>query len=210
MTASGSSAAPTSAAQGISATCTGSRTNTAITPLSKFGTGTSRSGPKKITARSAGATIPGTQPGEDPLAFYAALGQEMLKFPAPAADRPLLDQLKAVGVGPGLSPAKAQLSADTLRGLRDAVTQGPNKVLSAALALYLQDFAQAQRLPRDRSRRVGHELHAAGDRRPARASVASGQASRPTRSRCSTTRGSADGIEALRPRTSRRAACRSR
>ena len=66
----------------------------------------------------------------------------MLKFPAPAADRPLLSQLKTVGIGPGLSPAHARLSADTLRGLRDAVTQGPSKVLSAALALYLKGFAK--------------------------------------------------------------------
>ena len=114
----------------------------AITPLSRFGTRHKPRRLKKISAPSAGATIPGTQPGEDPLAFYDALGQEMLKFPAPPADRPLLDQLKAVGVGPGLSPTRAQVSADTLRGLRDAVTQGPNKVLSAALALYLQDFAK--------------------------------------------------------------------
>jgi hypothetical protein len=40
-----------------------------------------------------------------------------------------------------LSPAGAHLSADTLRGLRDAVTQGPDKVLAAALHLYLQGFA---------------------------------------------------------------------
>ena len=62
--------------------------------------------------------------------FYTALGKEMLKFPPPAADRPLLAQLQAVGIGPGLNPANAHLSADTLRGLRDAVTQGPSKVLS--------------------------------------------------------------------------------
>ena len=113
-----------------------------ITPLSRFGTRYKPRPPRKIITKSTEATIPGTQPGEDPLAFYAALGQEMLKFPAPPADRPLLEQLKAVGVGPGLSPTKAHLSADTLRGLRDAVTQGPNKVLSAALALYLQEFAK--------------------------------------------------------------------
>ena len=113
-----------------------------ITPLSKFGTRYQPPRPKKIIKKSTEATIPGTQPGEDSLAFYAALGKEMLKFPAPAADRPLLAQLRAVGVGPGLSPAKARLSADTLRGLRDAVKQGPNKVLSDAMALYFQRFAK--------------------------------------------------------------------
>ena len=113
-----------------------------ITPLSRFGTSYKPARPAKIITKPIDATIPGTQPGEDPLVFYVALGKEMLKFPAPAADQPLLAQLKAVGVGPGLSPADAHLSADTLRGLREAVTQGPNKVLSAALALYLQGFAK--------------------------------------------------------------------
>lgn len=113
-----------------------------ITPLSKFGTPYKPPPPKKTITKSIVATIPGTQPGQDPLAFYTALGKEMLKFPAPAADQPLLRQLKAVGIGPGLNPANAHLSADTLRGLRDAVTRGPNKVLSDGLALYFQQFSK--------------------------------------------------------------------
>ncbi len=113
-----------------------------ITPLSKFGTSYTPPAPKKAVTKPTEATIPGTQPGEDPLAFYTALGKEMLKFPAPAADRPLLTQLRTLGIGPGLSPAKAHLSADMLRGLRDSVVQGPTKVLSAALALYMRGFAK--------------------------------------------------------------------
>ncbi len=113
-----------------------------ITPLSKFGSRYKPPRPRKLITKSTEATIPGTQPGEDPLAFYTALGKEMLRFPAPAADRPLLAKLRAVGIGPGLSPANAHLSADTLRGLRAAVAQGPNQVLSDALALYLQGFAR--------------------------------------------------------------------
>lgn len=112
-----------------------------VTPLSQFVRGQKPKAPKYGKQTGITTTIPGTQPGENPLAFYAALGREMLKFPAPAADQPLLRQLKTVGVGPGLNPAKAGLSADTLRGLRDAVTQGPGKVLSAAIALYLKGFA---------------------------------------------------------------------
>ena len=111
-----------------------------VTPLSRFGTRYKPGRPRKILTRSTGHTIPGTQPGEDPLAFYSALGREMLKFPAPAADRPLLAQLRGVGIGPGLRPTKMQLSADTLRGLRDAVVQGPNTVLTDALRLYFQEF----------------------------------------------------------------------
>ena len=73
-----------------------------ITPLSKVRHPVQPRRPKKIIKKSTDATIPGTQPGEDPLAFYAALGKEMLKFPAPAADRALLAQLREVGVGPRL------------------------------------------------------------------------------------------------------------
>ena len=111
-----------------------------VTPLSRFGTRYKPGRPRKIFTKSTEHTIPGTQPGEDPLAFYSALGREMLKFPAPAADRPLLAQLRGVGIGPGLRPTKMQLSADTLRGLRDAVIQGPNAVLTDALRLYFQEF----------------------------------------------------------------------
>ena len=111
-----------------------------ITPLSKLGTSYKPPAPKNIVTMPTTATIPGTQPGQDPLAFYAALGREMLKFPAPAADHPLLARLKTLGIGPGRNPANAHLSADTLRGLRDAVTQGPGKVTAAALNLYMQGF----------------------------------------------------------------------
>ena len=113
-----------------------------LTPLAKFGTRYKPRPPKRVDRRSAEATIPGTRPGEDPLAFYAALGKEMRKFPPPAADRPLLTRLRVVGIGPGRCPSNAHLSADTVRGLRDAVTQGPNTVLSAALALYSKQSAK--------------------------------------------------------------------
>ena len=91
----------------------------------------------------------------------------MLKFPPQAADLPLLAKLRAAGVGPGLRPANAHLSDDTLRGLRDAVAQGPSKVVSAALTLYFKQFSQAQWLPRDRSRGewgTNYTLRAIGDR----------------------------------------------
>lgn len=96
----------------------------AITPLSKFGTSHAAPRPKHIVTSSTETAIPGTQPGEDPLAFYAALGWEMRTFPAPARDRPLLNRIRAIGVGPGLAPATAHLSTAMFQGLRDAVTQG--------------------------------------------------------------------------------------
>ena len=110
-----------------------------ITPLSKFGTNYKPAPPKHPKRKLRFATIPGTQPGQDPLAFYAALGRELTRFAPPAADRPLLHQLKAIGVGPGLNPAKdSSLSADTLRGMRDAVTNGPANLKTELTQLYVQ------------------------------------------------------------------------
>ena len=142
MTAYGSSGGRTSVARRTSAGCTGSRTTTPSRRCRSSAPRYKPRPPRKIITKSTEATIPGTQPGQDPLAFYTALGKEMRKFPAPAADKPLLAQLRTVGIGPGLNPAKANLSADTLRGLRDAVTQGPSKVTSAALGLYFHQFAK--------------------------------------------------------------------
>jgi hypothetical protein len=112
-----------------------------ITPLSKFGTDWKPTKPKHPNRTVHNATIPGTQPGENPLNFYVALGKEMQLFPAPARDNALLAKLRPYGIGPGLSPLKAHLSADTLHGLADAVTQGPAAVQTAALKLYLTGFA---------------------------------------------------------------------
>ncbi|MFX8743387.1 hypothetical protein ABTM45_19525, partial [Acinetobacter baumannii] len=58
------------------------------------------------------------------------------------ADAVMLRTLAPIGVGPGLSVTGAHLSADTLRGMRDAVTEGHAKLVSAFLGLYLQDFVR--------------------------------------------------------------------
>ncbi len=112
-----------------------------ITPLSNFGTSWRPAAPRRIIRDAPATTIPGTQPGEDPMRFFVALDKEMKAFPAPAQDRPLLAELRPYGIGAGLDPLKAGLSAAALKGLRDAVTNGPNAVQSAALALYLKGFA---------------------------------------------------------------------
>lgn len=76
------------------------------------------------------AHIPGTAPGENPVAFFDALGDQLAKFPPPAADQPLLTKLATVGIGPGLHPSATQDDA-TLAGLSDAVTTaGPAAVIS--------------------------------------------------------------------------------
>ena len=112
-----------------------------VTPLSKFGTKWRPGAPKKRISNAPATTIPGTQPGEDPMQFFVTLDKEMKQFPPPARDKPLLAKLRPYGIGAGLDPLKAGLSAAALEGLRDAVTNGPNAVQSAALSLYLKGFA---------------------------------------------------------------------
>ncbi len=110
-----------------------------IAPLSKYGTHYKPKPPTHPKRTLKFATVPGTQPHQNPLAFYTALGQELTRFAPPAADRPLLNQLKAIGVGPGLDPAtNSHLSADTLRGMRDAVTKGPANLKTELTQLYVQ------------------------------------------------------------------------
>ena len=48
--------------------------------------------------------------------------------------------MKAIGVGPGLDPAKANLSADTLRGMRDAVSKGQDTLQTELVKLFLGGF----------------------------------------------------------------------
>ncbi len=57
----------------------------------------------------------------DGLAWLAALDNALAENPPPKRDRPLLKRLKQVGVGPGLSPRDAGLSADALEALRAGV-----------------------------------------------------------------------------------------
>jgi hypothetical protein len=65
----------------------------------------------------------------------------MRKFPPPAADQPLLDELAPIGVGPGLDPATGTaLSPDRLQGMRDAVTDGPANVQAKIAKHYVDEF----------------------------------------------------------------------
>lgn len=109
-----------------------------ITPLSDYGTKYQAPAPTQPDTTLNIATVPGTQPGEDPLAFYTALDQEMSTFAPPAQDAPLLAKLRTIDVGPGLNPATdPKLSAQMLQGMRDAIAQGPTKVASDLKHLYL-------------------------------------------------------------------------
>ncbi len=97
---------------------------------------------KKIVATPTVATIPGTQPGEDRLAYWDALGDQLKQFPPPAADRPLLSQLATVGIGPGEHPStNRHLSQGTLDGLRAAVDAGPAAVHQDLVGMFGAGFA---------------------------------------------------------------------
>lgn len=72
-------------------------------------------------------TIPGAA-GVFPLSYWAALGRALKLFPPPVADKPLLEQLAKLNIGPGLSPTTANSSEGTLAGLIEAVSLGPGEV----------------------------------------------------------------------------------
>ncbi len=66
------------------------------------------------------------------LAFLDALGAALTQSPPPARDAPLLATLRAVGVGPGLSPQHAGLSPLALLALAGGVRQEAAGLVSAA------------------------------------------------------------------------------
>jgi hypothetical protein len=96
--------------------------------------------PKHRDTKWKTATVPGTQPGQDPVTFFDALGDELKLFPPPAADGPILHKLAAVGIGPGLHPSATQDDA-TLAGLRASIAAGEAAVLAEVRSLYVKGFA---------------------------------------------------------------------
>ena len=77
------------------------------------------------------------------MAFYDRLGRLLAEFPPPAADQPILDELAAIGVGPGLTPSTdASLSAQTVAGMTAAIAAGPGAVLADAQAMYAEGFSR--------------------------------------------------------------------
>ena len=85
--------------------------------------------------------VAGTQAGEEPLTYWNALGAALKQFRPPAADRPELEQLESVGIGPGRFPANDErLSAGTIAGLRAAVAAGPGQVGKELTAMFQTGF----------------------------------------------------------------------
>ncbi len=100
-----------------------------LTPLSSWGKPYRPAPPKHVIKTPRSFTIPGTQSGENPLAFFNALGDQLKRFPPPSADHPLLTQLATVGIGPGRHPSsETQLDAATRQGLHDAVAAGAKQI----------------------------------------------------------------------------------
>jgi hypothetical protein len=111
-----------------------------VIPLDKYGTAWTPKAPAKADDTVNPAHIPGTAAGEDPLAFYDKLGDLLLRYPPPAADKPLLARLAKVGIGVGRHPSRLQSPA-TLAGLRDAVKAGPASVDADVKAMFAAGFA---------------------------------------------------------------------
>jgi hypothetical protein len=110
-----------------------------LTPLNRWGTGYRPRPPKHPSTPSRNYTVPGTQPGQNPLAFFDALGDQLKQFQPAGPDQPLLRQLATVGVGPGMHPsAAARLDAATRQGLYDAVAGGAKQVTADLQVSFLK------------------------------------------------------------------------
>lgn len=74
--------------------------------------------------------------------FIAALNRAMAKSPAPKRDRPFLDELKPLGIGPGLSPGAAGLPPAVLDALDDgAATEATALPIDTRLGFLRQSIA---------------------------------------------------------------------
>jgi len=100
--------------------------------------GRQRSFPKHCTpGKPEDHPTPADGPG-----FVAALNRALERNPPPRRDRPLLAQLRPLGVGPGLSPETAGLTPDVLAALYDGVAGEAAALPGAArVQAYTQSLA---------------------------------------------------------------------
>jgi hypothetical protein len=111
-----------------------------LTPLNRWGTSFRPPRPKRVVRRPTQFKVPGTQPGSDAISFFDALGDQLKRFPPPRADQPLLSQLAAVGIGPGMHPSRdPRLDAATLAGLRASVPAGAQQVTADVQKRFVMD-----------------------------------------------------------------------
>ncbi len=85
--------------------------------------------PRRILTKHTTFTVP------TGIAFFDQLGTALAENPPPARDKPILRELRTVGIGPGLHPWHEHLSAPVLAGLRAAGNAGASNILKLRLAL---------------------------------------------------------------------------
>ena len=103
-----------------------------LTPLSWYGTHHQPRNPAHPVTKPTNYTLPAG------LQFFDVLGELLKKFPPPLEDHEVLSEFATVGIGPGRMPShNRSLSADTLRGLQDAVSAGPAQIWSEDQSLFL-------------------------------------------------------------------------
>jgi hypothetical protein len=98
--------------------------------------------PKHVDRTKNEAHIPGTGEGEDPAAYFDALGDQLKRFPPPARDKAMLAKLKkGLGIGPGLHPvADGKFDDAQLAALRAVVSGAAARMQSGLLSTYLENF----------------------------------------------------------------------
>jgi hypothetical protein len=74
--------------------------------------------------------------------FFDRLGDALANSPPPAADQPILSELRTVGIGPGLHPSQEHLSAAVLQGLAEASNGGHAYVTNMRTTYALQSALQ--------------------------------------------------------------------
>ncbi len=97
--------------------------------------------PRKVISEPTVAHIPGTGEGESRLRYWKALGKALERFTPPAADKPILEELAAVNIGPGKKPTRANDGKGVIAGLEAAVEAGPARVLLDVKEAYSSGFA---------------------------------------------------------------------
>jgi len=106
-----------------------------VTPLARYGTDWTPHYPAEANKNPTHYSTP------TGLRYFDRLGSLLDRFPPPARDDPILAKLATIGVGPGMEPSTdPSLNADERRGLRDAVSDGPDSVLADIRQTYLDGF----------------------------------------------------------------------
>jgi len=97
--------------------------------------------PRRVVTEPTEAHVPGTLLHESPLRYWKALAHALKQFPPPAADKPILEELAAVHIGPGKIPTRANDGKAVLEGLSNSVSYAAEEVLLDIKESYERGFA---------------------------------------------------------------------